>query len=278
MTNSSDAKLDKFVLTRLSGKLYAIPAIHVAEMIELPLLRELPRMPAHVRGAFILRKQSILALDLRALFGMESLHSENDAFRAMLKDREQDHRNWLEELGASVREGRSFGLTTDPHACAFGRWYDGYESENVLISSHLTKFDEPHKRIHALAKEVEALVQGGDRDAALERIERARSTDLNRMIELFAQFDRLLEDTRREIVIVLGTQYGNTGAAYCVDGVEGVVDRRALDFGETSTDGGAGVALGLDLDGLRAALWGPKREMVLVIDEDRMPGLDAAAA
>jgi purine-binding chemotaxis protein CheW len=46
---------------------------------------------------------------------------ESLAFVAMLEQRKQDHKRWLDELAASVREARAFTLTTDPHACAFGR-------------------------------------------------------------------------------------------------------------------------------------------------------------
>lgn len=35
-----------------------------------------------------------------------------------MRQREQDHLRWVNELRTSIQERRPFTLTTDPHACA----------------------------------------------------------------------------------------------------------------------------------------------------------------
>jgi hypothetical protein len=72
-------------------------------------------------------------------------------FCAMMQLREQDHRKWLLELEASVQEHRSFLMTTDPHKCAFGKWYDNYHADNAWVAALLKKVDGPHRQIHAVA-------------------------------------------------------------------------------------------------------------------------------
>ncbi|MEL6713426.1 MAG: chemotaxis protein CheW [Planctomycetota bacterium] len=267
---------DKYVLTRLAGRLYGIPATLVAEMIQTPRLRPLPRMPGHVRGAFILRERSFLALDLRALFGMDSLVSELDDFNSMLDQREEDHRAWLAELEVSIREERPFTLSTDPTECAYGRWYETYEPQSVIIESHLRKFDAPHRAIHALAGTVLERAKSGDVDGALAQIEAARTGELSSLIELFAQFRTLVAESMREIVVVLAADLEGAGAAYCVDSVEGVVDRAKLEFSGSEDGEGTSGLTGLDGRGLTPALHGSDRELVLLINDEQLPGLLAA--
>jgi hypothetical protein len=55
-----------------------------------------------------------------------------------MRDREQDHRNWLAELEACVREHRPFGMARDPHQCKFGLWYDRYKTEDRRLKTHQT--------------------------------------------------------------------------------------------------------------------------------------------
>lgn len=190
-----NASITKQVLLRIAGQLFGIPVSCVSEMIQIPTLTPLPHPSHGMRGVFIQRGKTIAALDFRAIMGMPSLDAEIGEFRAMLEAREQDHRNWILELERSVKENRPFTLATDPHKCAFGRWYDNYESDSVLIASHLQKFEGPHNRIHALAVEVQRLVEEGRPEAAARRIDAVRASELNEMIVLFSQ--------RRELALLV---------------------------------------------------------------------------
>jgi purine-binding chemotaxis protein CheW len=80
--------------------------------------------------------------------GLTSAVEETESFCALMQQREQDHRNWLNELEAS---SRPFTLATDPHQCAFGKWYDKFKAENAWVAALLKKFDVPHRQIHGMA-------------------------------------------------------------------------------------------------------------------------------
>ncbi|QDV05216.1 diguanylate cyclase [Planctomycetes bacterium Poly30] len=256
----------KQVLLRIAGQLFGIPVSCVSEMIQTPTLTQLPHMPPSMRGVFIQRGKTIAAFDLRGVMGMPTLDVEIGEFRAMLEQREQDHRNWILELEASVAEERPFGLATDPRKCAFGRWYDTFETDSVLIASHLRKFEGPHNRIHALAVEVKDLVAEGNVEAARWRIDAVRNGELSEMIALFQQFKVLLDETAREIAIVLrGNDGDGDGIAYCVDSVEGVMDvplHSMMDETEARSE-----VPHLTQRGLTATLIGAKRELALLVDE-----------
>ncbi len=257
---------NKFVLVRLEGQLFGIPAHLISEMIQLPTLTSLPKSPAGMRGVFVLRGSSVAAYDLRALLGIQTLAAELDGFRSMLQAREQDHLNWIAELEASVREARPFKLATDPHKCAFGRWFDTFETTSVLIRTHLRKFDTPHRRIHAVAVEVGQLIENGEVLRALARIEETRGTELKQMIHLFKEFDELLRSSSREVAVVLGDH----GIAYCVDVVEGMRDVRG---GASDSDPQVRSHPRMQERGLTPTIVGPDRELALLIDEDHLPGL-----
>ena len=111
-----------------------------------------------------------------------------------------------------MKEHRPFTLTTDPHQCAFGRWYDAYRSDNGWVAALLRKFDEPHQRIHRLGAEVESLKAAGRHDEALQLMERSRGNGLNLMLALFAELKVLTRSAARETLAVLSID-GKVAAA-----------------------------------------------------------------
>jgi purine-binding chemotaxis protein CheW len=137
-----------------------------------------------------------------------------------MDQRAQDHRHWIDELEASVREDRRFMLATDPHQCAFGKWYDKFQSNNLIVAGFLKRFAAPHVRVHALALEIEQLVAKGQPEEAHRRIQDARSAELSEMLQLFQAFPEMIRTAHAEIAVVLDG--ANSKYAVCVDSVVGV--------------------------------------------------------
>ena len=153
------------------------------------------------------RGRMVPVIDLRQRLGMTSAFRETETFCALMDQRRGDHVNWLNELEASARERREFKLATDPHQCAFGRWYDSYQPEDVWIGALLGHFAEPHRRIHSTAGELAALQSQENWEGARELIEITRSGVLTKMIELFANLQELIRESRQEIAVVLETDH-----------------------------------------------------------------------
>jgi hypothetical protein len=168
-------------LVRINRQLFAIAVGDVREMVIMPEVAVLPDAPCHIRGVVNLRGSVLPVVDTRTRMGFRSSLAEIDDFCAMLRQREQDHVNWINELEASVREAREFRLTLDPHQCAFGKWYDVYKSNDALIDGLLRKFDAPHKRIHEIGREVRAPVHAGGTEAARQVIDGCRGSSLQEM-------------------------------------------------------------------------------------------------
>lgn len=220
---------------------YAISAKYVSNMVAVPSTRPVPHAPPYVRGIINLRGKVLPLVDLRIRLGYNSALSEINDFCSMLDQREQDHMNWLSELEASVDEERDFPLTSDPHKCAFGKWYDNYQTDDLTEKAILRKFDRPHKRIHALAHRVEKLQAQGDFDGARQVIDHARAKDLKLMVKLFANTKNHMNETAREIAMIVETpQFDYAVAIDMVTAVEFLAPNTTenlpvgLDNGETN--------------------------------------------
>jgi len=146
----------------LSDQKYAVNCDYVDSIFQLQQeITELPDAGREIVGVINLRGIMLPLVDMRQLFGLETLEEEFSAFEAMLRSYQQAHIEWVRELKSCLEEEREFLLPTDPHACAFGRWYDSYKSDSQMVSATLAKIDGPHKRLHESAEKCFSLKSQG---------------------------------------------------------------------------------------------------------------------
>lgn len=215
-----DTSLMPDVLFRIENKIYSLPATHIQTIVQMPSITAIPNSPNSVRGMIQYRNSIYKLIDLRKLLGLATVQETIDDFNNLMDARLEDHQNWLNELELSVKENRKFKLTTDPHKCKFGIWYDNYKTDNYLLGEILAKFDEPHKRIHQIAEKVEKYKESGDFDSAKNLIESTRSGDLSTMVSLFANIKIIYENSLKELSIII--EDGSTKCAIAVDSVVSV--------------------------------------------------------
>lgn len=192
---------------------YAISSQFVSTMVAEPKTRPVPHAPPYVRGIINLRSKVMPLIDLRLRMGYPSARKEQEEFRRLMEQGEQDHVNWLNELEASVEEGREFSLTTDPAQCDFGKWYASFRTGNNTLRSFLKKFNQPHRKIHALAHKVKALSQAGRHEEARRLIAIARHNELKTMVQLFQKTSKIIAETHREIAMIIETPTFDYGVA-----------------------------------------------------------------
>ncbi|MCX5874971.1 MAG: CZB domain-containing protein [Deltaproteobacteria bacterium] len=130
------------------------------------------------------------------------------------------HRSWLQELEASLQEHRNFSLATDPHQCAFGKWYNNYQPATYTLTSLLKQFEEPHRIIHSIAEQVFTLAKKGDTSGAHKLIEECRDKELAQMITIFGQVKQYYRTQNNEVSIVL--EHRGKPIAMAVDTIESV--------------------------------------------------------
>lgn len=197
-----------WVLVDVNNVVYAFSCESVLSLMQIPEITKLPKVPKEVRGVIDFRSRSIQLIDTRILLSLKSIEEDIKDFDAMIDQRYKDHLNWLETLEKCVKDDVEFTLTTDPHKCAFGKWYDSYhlDDANIMFSSVFAKFDEPHKAIHQIGIKARELVESGRKNEAFDLIDSVRNTTLKLMINLFDELKNAYKESRRETVIVLGEE------------------------------------------------------------------------
>lgn len=197
-----------YVVFKSNGNTYAINSKNIAAITQLPDYEPIPEAPPYITGLFFFREQAVPMLDLRSVFGKPTLQDEYNIFKDMLEARKNDHIHWVKELERSVENSTSFTLATDPHQCAFGKWYDQYESESHQVNFHLKKIDGPHKNLHQAALDVILCEQKCDlcerAECAKHALRRAKEEYMPTVIKLLEEAKSIFEDTvYHEMVLVI---------------------------------------------------------------------------
>lgn len=206
-------------LFNLEQGIYGVSSQYITSIFKIEKLIKMPDMPHYMRGMVNLRGKIVPIIDTRKFYGFQSVAEEISGLVELIEKRKQDHINWIRELEDSVMENRKFKLTTDPHACAFGKWYDHYKTNDKALEHLLKKFDAPHKRIHAVGVEVIKLVEQGDWDAAFDVIKKAKNRELVQMINLFELLVDEFAESKRELAIILENPQTNKEIGLSVDSV-----------------------------------------------------------
>ncbi len=209
-----------WVIVQAQHQSAAVHSSIVRELVIEPQVTPVPGMPESIRGVMNWRGKIIPCVDLRLRLGLPAARQELDELAGLITARAADHLAWMEELYKSVEEQRPFTLTTDPHACAFGRWYDAYQTDNLTVAALLRKMDAPHKAIHAIAVRVENLKAQGKYEEAKRLVDSCRDTTLSRLLDLFTHFEEAIHENHRPVAVIVHTK--GTLAALAVDRVEAV--------------------------------------------------------
>ncbi|MEZ6002767.1 MAG: CZB domain-containing protein [Planctomycetota bacterium] len=149
-------------------------------------------------------------IDFAAYLGVRSSSEAKLEIAELLEQRERDHVLWIEALEDSIKNGTPFTKATNPHECAFGKWYDNYETKEEGFAELMAKFDAPHRRIHSLAETLLGIAET-DQKRALAQLEVERNTTLAEMRRLFASARQHLRRLARRVVLFL-TVDGSTPA------------------------------------------------------------------
>lgn len=195
-----------WVLLNIAGITYGISCELVLSLRPIDIITPLPDAPPEIRGVIDFRDKIIELIDIQKILGLPNSEDKIKSFYEIMDARRQDHINWLKTLQNCVENVTEFTLTTDPHKCAFGKWYDSYnvDNANILFLSAFSSFDKPHKAIHEIGIKAEQLIKAGKRQEALELIKATKNNELQQMMCLFDEIKRAYKESNREIVVVIG--------------------------------------------------------------------------
>lgn len=244
------------VVFEISQQCFAMPTDIIHEFVDTGGLRisVVPGCEPPCSGIIQHRNKVIPVIDMRLVFGFPSFAQHLESLDEMLKARERDHVAWLEELQHCCKTGQTFTKATDPHKCAFGKWYDhlmASEKALVALTDHdagldkvVREFNEPHQRIHGIAGVALAASAGGDLDEANRIIEKAWDQELGKMKTLFTELlKRIVE--RRKSRLIIGEVEGEA-VALLVDKIRAIQDIASNDIQPMEvTEGRGGMIKGV---------------------------------
>lgn len=221
MSEEKDFK-HPWAILKLSGQFFAISVKHVETMVVVPDVVSVPDSPDYIKGVIDLRGKIFPLVDMRVRLGLSSLEEESVNFIKKIDMAKEEHLTWLKELESSIEENRPFTLTTDPHKCAFGKWYDSVVSQDLFLSRLLKNINQPHQEIYNLALKVEQLKKDNQSDEINKIIANIKSGAFTRIMECFEIAQKEFLEDRNQIAVAINAD--GRSFALAVDSVESVED------------------------------------------------------
>lgn len=203
-----------FVVFKVNKGLFCIASKYISTIMPLPDYQTLADTKTCITGVFMHRNSVIEMYDLRCAFHLPTLNQEYEDFSRMLDKRKKDHIDWVRELERTLETGEKFTLATDPHQCAFGKWYDQYPFGDNEASRHLKKIEEPHRRLHQAADETGKCAKNCDscvREECLKSIlKRIEEEAMPQILQLLDETKEIFRSTvYHEMMLLLeGTGLG----------------------------------------------------------------------
>ncbi|MEO5341136.1 MAG: chemotaxis protein CheW [Magnetococcus sp. MYC-9] len=175
----------EYLVFTVNQSRYGVLYSDVVSVSDMPECTLVPNLPTDVRGVISFRGSSVPLFDLRVCFGAPARRSETEELVTTMGLRKQDHINWLNKLKDEVFGDKPITVQTDPHKCAFGKWYDQFQSDNPNLNAYMRRFDTPHKAIHQVAVDAAALIRDGQAQQARDLVQRTETGVLLRLLDLF---------------------------------------------------------------------------------------------
>ncbi|HCT65116.1 MAG TPA: hypothetical protein DIC60_07655 [Lachnospiraceae bacterium] len=205
-----------WLVFKLQNQYFAVNSGDVTGIFQLKQeVTAVPGYSENVRGIINLRGEIIPILELRRILEIISFEKEQREFSDMLDVRKQDHVNWVNELQRCIECGEEFKLTTDPHKCAFGVWYDNYKAKDQTVAFHLKKIYEPHKKLHQMAEKIAECKSIADEDIRKQRIDELMKEEktvyMPMILNLLEETKQVLITSLREMCIVLANEEHSFG-------------------------------------------------------------------
>ena len=251
-----------YALFSIDGKIHGIDSAFVQSFIHLNEVFSIPDKPAYCRGLIRYSDGIIPAIDLRIYLNMKSADMDAEELSQLMKQRKEDHITWMDTLVDAVTNNKSFTLAMDCHDCAFGKWFDAYQTNDIGMKQYLRRFKQPHQKIHSIAQKVLDKRDASDIEGALTIIAETRDKELHEMLALFDEFDEAYSASRKEIVIVISD--GNSMVGVIVDEI------LALESLQEANTNGLSNGYSQSADTLMVGIREQSGDVVAIFDAERL--------
>ena len=126
-----------YLTFHLTQAKYALPVGAIRYITELDAVEAhaVPGGKGGMTRVFTFQQEQISLYNFSRLMGAASQREECQQLVELMAQRRQDHIDWIEALEHSIETDSDFQKATDPHQCAFGRWYDSYRSRDEELKA-----------------------------------------------------------------------------------------------------------------------------------------------
>ena len=186
----------------IGDELFAIDIANILSITQdLDNLLRTPVQSKGLTGIINYLGNPVAVYNFAEMLSMQSTRDLKNKLVDLLNAYEKDHVDWVDALERSLKDDVPFEKVRDPNMCAFGKWYNKFETRDEALTDIMKHFDEPHKKIHALADELLGLKEQGKLEAALEKLDVARVTTLNYLKKYFTHARNQIQETLHTVVI-----------------------------------------------------------------------------
>lgn len=205
--------------------------------------------------------------------GIPSGMDAKSALLTILTEHENDHVEWLSLLENTIKTGVAYTQITNPKDCAFDKWHRSFDTRDETLKELLESFDEPHKKIHALAEELITLRDNGKQEEALERLAHERTTTLRRLRALFSRARDQIQSGMRQVLLFITLDGKTPRYALMIDEINDVLNYTPENY-QSSRSGGMALINKIEnvIEGIYAR---PNTPDCLFFDINKLTDIDA---
>ncbi|MDQ5984471.1 MAG: hypothetical protein CSYNP_00166 [Syntrophus sp. SKADARSKE-3] len=155
-----------------------------------------------------------------------------DGVQRVLLQRELDHYAWVRKVGEFQRNEdlTALDVEVDEHKCGFGKWYYSSERQKAEaaipgIADILAKMEEPHRKLHRSAIDLEAILKKGkeSRPEALNFFKTETNAHLKTIQKLFEEMKPILAQNVETTHKHVGTTTGIMETVVFAGSIIGVI-------------------------------------------------------
>ena len=165
---------------------------------------------------------AVAYMGLQEIVVGSNLSTKVNHIRSEMIQKEVDHLNWANKVNDLINDDgvTQLCVQTDPHKCAFGKWYysDGRKNAQALVPGigHILEgLEEPHKDLHSSAIAIGDNFKQANRELPtfLANVEVGHLAWTNKCLDLFASNPKGLEVQTDDHKCILGKfLYGQEGS------------------------------------------------------------------
>lgn len=209
-----------YVIFKIQDNIFALNSKYVLSIEETPpSTTEVSRTSYEVRGVTYYKEQAINLIDLRKVLGYMSQQDYIDG-KIDLSSRIQEHLRIVDQLDNAIQIGSDITVTSDPHACTFGKWVDNYDTTLVSVKNQLERINITHERLHKSVAEIKSLLEMKRKDEALALFETVKNEYSPRIVDGLNALNAALHSEIRELSLII--QVGTKKVGLIVDSTESV--------------------------------------------------------